>query len=87
MTNPNDPAFPSPSKWNMHGEPKMQDFPGLTKREAFAKAAMQGLHANPRVFDEIQGHEDALAQVARWAVEAADALIAALNNQPSYSAK
>lgn len=71
-TNP-DPDAPAYPLANWQGDP---DFAaGLTKREAFAMAAMQGLAAG-----------GALAPLSRWrdvtsrlAVEHADALIAELN--------
>lgn len=58
MTNPNDPAF-------QRG--------GLTKREEFAKAAMQGL---------IMARFTNSEQIAGWALRQADALIAELNKGP-----
>ena len=50
---------------------------GLTKREHFAALAMQGLLANP-VYAETRTP----VEVQEWAVAAADALIAALNEEP-----
>ena len=47
---------------------------GLTKREEFAKAAMQGLSANPSVGLE-------LWQMAKWSVEMADKLIEHLEKE------
>lgn len=47
---------------------------GLTKREAFAMAAMQGLCGNPRI-------EFNCAILSEFAVKQADALIAALNKE------
>lgn len=72
MTNPNDPAFPA--------EPKTQNYMGITyrgmtKREEFAKAAMQGLCANP---DEHIGNASPELR-AKWACNEADALIAELS--------
>lgn len=56
---------------------------GLTKREEFAKAAMQGLLADPEDHaDEIIQGETCAQAVARRAVEQADALIEALNKTP-----
>lgn len=46
---------------------------GLTKREAFAMAAMQGLCAAP------DSGQWKAGQIANYAIEQADALIAALN--------
>lgn len=45
---------------------------GLTKREAFAMAAMQGLSANKKAFDWLA------EEVAGYAVQYADALLAEL---------
>lgn len=52
-----------------------EDYRGLTVRQDFAKAAMQGLCANLQIGQETP--ED----VARYAVEQADALIEALNKE------
>ncbi len=57
---PNCQAFPGPGAGDY----------GLTIRAEFAKAAMQGLLANPLVSS---------GGVAEYAVQQADALIAALN--------
>ena len=51
-------------------------YPRFTKREEFAKAAMQGLLAHPE-----NGNRSPKI-TAQWAVEQADALIAALNKEP-----
>lgn len=66
MTNPNDPAFG-------HGD--MDHCEGLTKREEFAKAAMEGLS---RTANNLQGENLAIL-VSILAVRFADALIAQLN--------
>ncbi len=50
-----------------------QNYNGLTKREHFAALAMQGFTASP---DYSAAHCD---KIAKYAVEQADALIAALN--------
>lgn len=50
---------------------------GLTKREEFAKAAMQGMLAN-----QATARGDIAKVVAHEAVEYADALLAKLNAQP-----
>jgi len=69
VTNPNDPAFLVKTV-NADGTPRPC---GLTKREYFAAMSMQGLNAHP---------EDWSAEnTARYAVEQADALIAALNKE------
>lgn len=72
MTNPNDPVFPLDVV-------KISDFldhreTGLTKREEFAKAAMEGLQANPCMMSYTS------EKLAAMAVQGSDALIAALNN-------
>ena len=56
-TDPNDPTFAENSN-------------GLTKREYFAAAAIQGLCADPSMRE--------VDKIAKLAVEAADALIVAL---------
>lgn len=63
-TNPNDSATGFPGEFILEV--------GLTKREEFAKAALQGLLADSRIHDECS----AFAGVA---VKMADALIEALN--------
>lgn len=71
MTRPDDAAYPMIDYAN--GGIQLVEH-GLTKREAFAMAAMQGF----------LGHEDAFNSpraCAKWAVEQADALIAALNDE------
>lgn len=61
-TKPDDSAYP------------LQGFElGLTKREAFAMAAMQGLLASPSFWSESE------FRTSGYAVKHADALIAALN--------
>jgi len=50
---------------------------GLTVRAEFAKAAMQGMLANPTI-DGCTAHET----IAHWSVYAADCLIAELNKPP-----
>lgn len=70
---------------NIHSAFPIQDSnpyaKGLTKRELFAMAAMQGLCSNStwlqNAFDEV-GPYEAVTIVARASVEAADALTAAL---------
>lgn len=61
-----DLAFPILDRQNLRG--------GLTKREEFAKAAMQGILSNPH-----EGQPDQPAGVAPLAVKHADALIEELN--------
>lgn len=74
MTNPKDPAFPTDgiSSAQLGVAPSG----GLTKREFFAAMAMQGFCAVTWTKD--YDHDE----VASWSVEAADALIAALNKEP-----
>ena len=67
MTNPNDSAFPI--DFDRAISPEF----GLTKREAFAMAAMQGILAGPDI---------TCGAVASEAVTFADYLIAALNKEP-----
>ncbi len=70
---PHDPAFAHSG----HSGPASRCSPqtGLTIRAEFAKAAMQGLLGNKGIIDTFDG----ATQVAAFAVEAADALIEALN--------
>lgn len=69
-TIPDDLAFPILDRQNLRG--------GLTKREEFAKAAMQGLLAGAwRDNLDIQGKTD----VTNMAVKMADILIDALNKE------
>lgn len=81
MTNPNDPAFSrapafSPDCGTMDGAE------GLSKREEFAKAAMQGLLAGKHGFTQPSGEiRSDPAMFANAAVTAADALIAELNKE------
>ncbi|WP_407431278.1 hypothetical protein [Arcticibacter sp.] len=82
ITNPNDPAQPvivgtsadvipqvGSSTWQM---------PGLSKREAMAMAAMQGMYHNGVMTEHGQVSRDPQT-IATYAVMAADALIEALN--------
>lgn len=72
-TDPNELAYPMPSMYRPEDGAWMYGpHFGLTKREAFAMAAMQGLASN---FDT-RGLE---VPFSRFAVAQADALIAALN--------
>ncbi len=75
MTKPNAPAFPTGGFLEIGG--------GLTKREEFAKAAMQGLCV-PCTPGRHNANDSAEAQdKARMAVALADALIVALNKEVS----
>lgn len=72
MTNPNDPAYPE--KRNV-SDPRTDGFlsiSGLTKRERFAMAAMQGDIADGGIGDPTR---------AKYWLEAADNLIAELNSE------
>lgn len=68
-THKEDPAFPT-DYWM--DENQTGTVPGLTKREYFAAMALQGLLANSALTDTI-------ADNATIAIQAADALIAKLN--------
>lgn len=77
---PNAPAYPQHGySENPEVVARMSQCSGITIRAEFAKAAMQGIIANPREWlvdgKRISNVDDA----AVLAVEAADALIAELN--------
>lgn len=67
--NGGEPAFPvmSAAEWQGHG---------MTKREVFAMAALQGILANPQYAPPRRMR---LVWMAKDAVEAADELLAALS--------
>lgn len=65
---PNDTAFP------LKNEPNSDDYLGLSKREYFAVMAMQALLAT-------NAFNGAPKSIAKYAIEYADHLIDALNNQ------
>jgi len=69
-TNANDAAFPI-----VVSEATSEAHTGLTKREEFAKAAMQGLCANP-AYDSASEEK-----IVGWSVRVADALIFELNKK------
>ena len=76
--NGNSPAYPVEVEW-LDGKPRGKQTSsrsawesGLTKREAFAMAAMQGFLANE------QNGSEAAADIAQWSVVTADALLAEL---------
>lgn len=72
MTHHYDPAYLiSEDNWGS----------GLSKREAFAMAAMQGYCANPSMGTESGTLTVSDAKIAAWSVDMADALIAALNQE------
>lgn len=70
MTNPNDPITYHLTYNQCTGKPDGQ-IEGLTKREYFAALALQGMLA----YDRTRSAD----AIARWSVEAADALINELN--------
>lgn len=75
-TAPNDSAFPLQfEQQEIDGSKQLFCYSGMTKREEFTKAAMQGLCANPHADD----HD--INEIAAQAVELADATIAALNKE------
>lgn len=71
MSNPNDPAHPihvpADSGWKSSVD---RTYTGMTIRQEFVLAAMQGLCANPKMT------EQTATDIARWAVEQADAALA-----------
>lgn len=81
MTDGNEPA--SPFTWwdhSLEGPAPRETYSGLTKREAFAMAAMQGMCADG--FYDVNDPTGRPAQrCANAAVRHADALIAALNGE------
>lgn len=66
-------AFP------LHEGPSGDVYPGLTKREYFAAAALTGLCA---FYDADQGRGFRTDECAHYAVETADALIRELSKEP-----
>lgn len=79
-TNPNESAYPQSGFSNAQGEVFLAghyfgEVNGLTKREAFAMAAMQGLCANSHY-----ATADCVV-IAGYAVSQADALIEELNRE------
>lgn len=73
MTNPNDPIHPA-------GDGLVPPTYGLTKREEFAKAAMQGaVYGLAGKAVSVKDYVEAMPMVAELAVGWADALIAELN--------
>ena len=75
MTNGNDTAYPLPERYTEH-----EDFDGLTKREYFAAMAMQGIIAAHNIYETGIDNE----VNARTAINAADALIEALNKTHNH---
>jgi hypothetical protein len=74
MSNGNDMAFPVVLEATR--TPNDSEQLGLTKREAFAMAALQGISANPNFFGPLFQQNPRAA--ADYAVDAADALLAEL---------
>lgn len=74
------PAYPQLELDRISGQTIDQHF-GLTQRACFAKAALQGITANPNFFGSLfQQHPESAAQ---FAVQCADFLIIELNKDPS----
>jgi hypothetical protein len=69
VSDTNETAYPSGNVFGFISDGR------LTKREAFAMAAMQG-HAANAAFEAASKQ-----QICRWSVEMADALIEALNKK------
>lgn len=85
-TDPNAPAMPVAfDTVTGSGEVRRESVGGLTKREEFVKAAMQGLCADP-AWTEVGGDDLAasVAALGRCAVRIADATIAALNEEAGH---
>lgn len=90
MSNPTNHAFPTGS-WEYDGNGTVLPYqePGLSKRELFAAMAMQGLLANPGGPIQANGMSGwALCNcteddVVGTSLSLADALIAALNKEPT----
>ena len=78
MTNGNDPAFPNTF---VSHELAICQNDGLTKREVFAKAAMQGMLANS-AFTERAYEMGIPPGIPQGAVALADEMIAELNRRP-----
>lgn len=81
MTNPNDPAFSG----MYHEAHEPTHYHGLTKREKFAKAAMQGLTAGISQFNDQDQNiiVNRPKDIAELSCLYADALIAELNKAES----
>ena len=74
-----EPAFPSEILLSSGGQfGKFGTYPGLTKRELFAMAAMQGMLST--TVQHLDGHE-----IVEAAVCYADALLSALNSEDAKS--
>ena len=75
--NPTDPAFTTSEIIEFNSGPALGTIGGLTKREYFAGLAMQS------VMKKIKKQEGWMKIGAIHSVQMADALIAALNKEPS----
>lgn len=75
MSNADEPAYPTPHFQNANGDIQW-GANGMTLRQAFVMAAMQGLCAN-----SAYAYADA-ARIAGWAVETALATLAAMEKEP-----
>jgi len=75
--NGSDPAQPVMGVLDINGDTRGQLFHGLTKREHFAAMAMQGICATYQ--PDLMGADGSDARIcAKYAIEHADALLAAL---------
>lgn len=79
------PAYPYTETVWRYGEKETIVHEGMTKREAFAKAAMQGMSTqlHPQAIIEIADGIRGGATIAKASVIMADALLAALSDQPT----
>jgi len=75
MSNANEPAFASAAEWHPLLEMQIGGSAGLTKREMFAMTAMQGYLCSVGVVGGPVPSDD---DIARYSVDMADALLAAL---------
>ena len=76
MITGNEPANPiSESEKDRLDQYPHISYPGLSIRQQFAMAAMQGILSNPATVQNIRSD----MQMAEWSVQNADALIAELN--------
>lgn len=80
MSNGNEPAYPvlHTIDGNWVKEPH-RELRGLSKREAFAMAAMQGLLANPNVIWAVRGELHSAKDIQSIANRLADEQLAALD--------
>lgn len=84
--NANMPAMPLGLEFhNDNGDCLQVIHIGLTKREDFAKAALQGILSNPLIFKNQQITPETFDQVAEIALHFADSQLAAL--EASYESQ